>query len=260
MSDDLRVERSGPVLTVTADRPERHNAMTLEMYDALHAACETADADPDVKVLVLRGAGDKAFVSGTEISTFADVSDGAAGIAYEQRIARVVDRLEDVRVPTVAAVRGYCMGGGLALAAVCDVRVATRSARFGVPIARTLGNCLSVNSVSVLVGQLGPARTLDLLLRARSLTGEEATGAGFVAELCDDDALDQALAGVVDTLLAHAPRTLAASKAAVARLRRAGLPADPIGEDLVASAFGSEDFRRAVAGFGSGRPAVWRGV
>ena len=260
MSDDLLVERSGPVLSVTANRPERHNAMTLEMYDRLHAACETADADPDVRVLVLRGAGESAFVSGTDISTFQDVTDGSAGIAYEQRIARVVDRLEDVTVPTVAAVRGYCMGGGLALAAVCDLRVATRSARFGVPIARTLGNCLSVNSVSVLVGQLGPARTLDLLLRARSLTGEEAAAAGFVAELCDDDALDDALAGVVDTLLAHAPLTIAAAKAAVTRLRRAALPADPIGEDLVASAFGSDDFRRAVAGFGSGEPTVWRGV
>ena len=260
MSDDLLVERSGPVLTVTADRPDRHNAMTLEMYDALHDACETADADPDVKVLVLRGSGERAFVSGTEISTFAGVSDGADGVAYEQRIARVVNRLEDVTVPTVAAVRGYCMGGGLALAAVCDIRVATRSARFGVPIARTLGNCLSVNSVSVLVGQLGPARTLDLLLRARTLTGEEAAAAGFVAELCDDDGLDAALEEVVDTLLAHAPLTLAASKAAVTRLRRAALPADPIGEDLVASAFGSADFRRAVAGFGSGEAAVWEGA
>ena len=263
MSDDLLVERSGPVLTVTANRPERHNAMTLAMYDQLFSACRAADNDPHVRVLVLRGAGEKAFVSGTDISTFADFSDGAAGadgIAYERRIAEVVNRLEDVTVPTVAAVRGYCMGGGLALAAVCDLRVATRSARFGVPIARTLGNCLSVNSVSVLVGQLGPARTLDLLLRARSLTGEEAAAAGFVAELCEDDALDAALAGVVDTLLAHAPLTLAASKAAVTRVRRAGLPADPIGEDVVASAFGSDDFRQAVAGFGSGRPTVWRGV
>ena len=260
MSDDLLVERSGPVLTVTANRPERHNAMTLEMYDALHAACETADEDAGVKVLVLRGAGEKAFVSGTDIGTFADVTDGAAGIAYERRIAQVVNRLEDVTVPTVAAVRGFCMGGGLALAAVCDLRVATRSARFGVPIARTLGNCLSVNSVSVLVGQLGPARTLDLLLRARSLTGEEAEAAGFVAELCDDDALDDALAAVVGTLLAHAPLTLAASKAAVARVRRAALPEDPIGEDLVASAFGSEDFRRAVAGFASRAPTTWRGA
>ena len=163
-------------------------------------------------------------------------------------------------VPTVAAVHGYCMGGGLALAAVCDLRVATRSARFGVPIARTLGNCLSVNSVSVLVGQLGPARTLDLLLRARSLTGEEAEAAGFVAELCDDDALDATLSGVVETLLAHAPLTIAASKAAVTRLRRAALPDDPIGEDLVADAFGSDDFQRAVAGFGAKAPATWRGA
>lgn len=260
MSDDLLVERTGPVLTVTANRPERHNAMTFEMYDRLHAACEVADADPDVKVLVLRGAGDKAFVSGTDISTFRDVRDGADGVAYEQRIARVVNRLEDVTVPTVAAVRGYCLGGGLALAAVCDLRVATRSARFGVPIARTLGNCLSVNSVSVLVGQLGPARTLDLLLRARMLDADDAAAAGFVAELCDDDELDTALAAVVDTLSAMAPLTVTASKVAVTRLRRAGLPADPIGEDVVARTFGSDDFRRAVAGFATGGRATWRGA
>jgi enoyl-CoA hydratase/carnithine racemase len=259
MSDDLLVERSGSVLTVTANRPERHNAMTFEMYDRLHAACDTADTDPDVKALVLRGAGDKAFVSGTDISTFDDVHDGADGVAYERRIARVVNRLEEVTVPTVAAVRGYCLGGGLALAAVCDLRVSTRSARFGVPIARTLGNCLSVNSVSVLVGQLGPARTLDLLLRARQLDAAEAAAAGFVAEVCDDDQLDATLATVLDTLLAMAPTTVLASKAAVTRLRRAGLPDDPIGEDLVSRAFGSGDFRRAVAGFGSGESAPWRG-
>jgi enoyl-CoA hydratase/carnithine racemase len=234
--------------------------MTFEMYDRLHAACETADEDPDLRVLVLRGAGEKAFVSGTDISTFHDVQDGPAGVVYEERIARVVNRLEEVTVPTVAAVRGYCMGGGLALAAVCDLRVATRSARFGVPIARTLGNCLSVNSVSVLVGQLGPARTLDLLLRARSLDAEEAAAAGFVAEVCDDDALDATLTEVVDTILAHAPLTITASKAAVTRLRHAALPDDPIGEDLVASAFGSDDFRRAVAGFGSRDRATWRGA
>lgn len=247
----------GAVLTVTFDRPEQHNAMTFAMYDGLHAACETADSDDDVQAMVLRGAGGKAFVSGTDIAAFRTFRDGADGVAYEERIARVVNRLEDVTVPTVAAVEGYCLGGGLALAAVCDLRVATRSAHFGVPIARTLGNCLSMNSVSVLVARLGSARVLDMLLRARLLDAEEAHAAGFVTEVCNDDGLDVTLEDVMRTLLSHAPLTQWASKVAVARLRRAALPG---GDDMVARVFGSEDFHRAVAAFGSGQPATWEGV
>jgi enoyl-CoA hydratase/carnithine racemase len=259
MSENLRIDRAGAVVTATFDRPSRHNAMTYEMYDALFAACEDVDRDDGVKVLVLRGAGGRAFVSGTDIATFRDFRDGADGVAYERRIARVLNRLEDVRVPTVAVVEGYCVGGGLAIAAVCDLRVATRSSRFGMPIARTLGNCLSMNSLSILVAQLGRSRALDLVLRARLLDGAEAHAAGFVAELCDDGALDGALAGVVETLLSHAPLTMWATKVAVARLRRANLPD---ADDLVTRVFGSDDFRRAVAAFGSssgGKPVPWTG-
>lgn len=248
MSDDLEVSRDGAVLSVTFNRPERHNAMTREMYDGLYAACETADAGDGVKVLVLRGAGGKAFVSGTDIASFRGFASGGDGVEYERRIARVVNRLEDVRVPTVAAVEGYCVGGGLAIAAVCDLRVATLSSRFGMPIARTLGNCLSMNSVSILVAHLGPARTLDLLLRATMLDGAAAHAAGFVTELCPDDALDRTLASVLPTLQGHAPLTMWAAKVAVARVRRANLPP---GEDLVTRVYGSRDFRRAVAAFGS---------
>lgn len=254
---DVRVTLEDSVLTVTFDRPEQHNALTFAMYDALYDACERADTEPGVRALVLRGAGGRAFAAGTDISAFREFTDGADGVAYEERITRVVNRLEEVAVPTVAAVGGYCLGGGLALAAVCDLRLATRSSRFGVPIARTLGNCLSMNSVSVIVERLGAPRTLDVLLRARLLDAEQALAAGFVAEICDDDALDATLRDVLDTLLAHAPLTMWATKAAVARLRRQSLPD---GDDLVAAAFGSDDFRRAVAGFGSGQPARWDGA
>jgi enoyl-CoA hydratase/carnithine racemase len=248
MTADLRVTRVGPVMTVTFDRPAQHNAMTFAMYDALYAACDAADADDEVKVMVLRGAGGRAFASGTDITVFHDFHDGADGIAYEQRLSRVVNRLEEVAVPTVAAVEGYCLGGGLAIAAVCDLRVATRSAKFGMPIARTLGNCLSLNSISILVGRLGPARTLDMLLRARLFDGEEAHAAGFVAETCEVGALDEAITGVTEKLLAHAPLTMWATKVAVARIRRANLPSD---DDLVGRVYGSDDFRRGVAAFGS---------
>jgi enoyl-CoA hydratase/carnithine racemase len=167
-----------------------------------------------------------------------------------------VNRLEEVTVPTVAAVEGACVGGGLALAAACHLRVATRSSRFGVPIARTLGNCLSMNSYSLLVHHLGPARTLDLLLRARLLTADEAHGAGFVSEVADDGGLDGVLTPLVETLLAHAPLSMKAAGQAVARLRRAQLPD---GDDLVREVFGSEDFRAGVRAFVAREQVTWRG-
>jgi enoyl-CoA hydratase/carnithine racemase len=256
MSDELRVERVGPALEVTFDRPQAHNALTFAMYEGLHAACEAADDDPDVTVLVLRGAGGRAFVSGTDIAQFAGF-DGAAGVAYEQRITRVVRRLEDTEVPTVAAIDGYCIGGGLAVAAACDLRIATTASRFGVPIARTLGNCLSMDTQALLVAHLGPARTLDMLLRARLLDAAEVHAAGFVTQLVDDaDALAAALAATVEALAGHAPLTMWATKRAVARLRRAALPE---GDDLVERVYGSADFAAGVAAFGTRTRPSWEG-
>lgn len=255
-SHELLVTRNGAVLTVTFNRPQQRNAMTWAMYDGLYDACVQADEDDDVRLMVLRGAGERAFVAGTDIAQFRDFVSGEEGVTYEQRIARVLDRLEDVTVPTVAAVQGFCVGGGLAMAAVCDLRIATRSAQFGVPIARTLGNCLSMNTHSLLVHHLGPARTLDLLLRARLLTGDQAHAAGFVSELCEDSELDETLRRLIEPMLQHAPLTMWAAKQAVARLRRAQLPD---GDDLVVRAFGSQDFHRAVDAFASKEQVTWTG-
>jgi enoyl-CoA hydratase/carnithine racemase len=253
---DLLVDRDGPALQVTFNRPQAHNALTFAMYEGLYEACEKADADRDIRVLVLRGAGGKAFVSGTDISQFADF-DGAAGVEYEDRMTRILGRLEDTAVPTVAAIDGYCVGGGLAIAAMCDLRIATPASRFGVPIARTLGNCLSMDTCSLLVAHLGRSRTLDMLLRARLLDAAEAHGAGFVTQLVDDGAaLDAALADTVSTLAAHAPLSMWATKQSVARLRRAALPD---GEDIVSRVYGSADFRSAVASFAEKRRPVWTG-
>jgi enoyl-CoA hydratase/carnithine racemase len=254
-TSELVVAQDGAVLTVTFNRPRQRNAMTFAMYDGLHGACERADADEGIRVLVLRGAGDKAFVSGTDIAQFAGF-DGDDGVAYEARITRVINRLEDVTVPTVAAIHGFCVGAGLALAAACDLRVATGSARFGVPIARTLGNCLSMNTHSLLLFHLGPARTLDLLLRARLLSAADAHAAGFVSELCADDGLDQAVTELVAPLLQHAPLTMWAAKQATVRFRRAGLPD---GDDIVRRVFGSQDFDAAVAAFATKSPVRWQG-
>ena len=253
---ELIVERDGPVLTVTFNRPAQRNAMTWAMYDGLYEACERADADDDIRVLVLRGAGEDAFVAGTDITQFAEFVDGDDGIAYERKITRVLDRLEDVNVPTVAAVRGYCVGAGLAIAAVCDLRVATPDAQFGVPVARTLGNCLSMPTYALLVHHLGPARTLDLLLNARMYDGPAAYAAGFLAELVED--LDDAVQRTVDRLVGHAPLTMWATKEAVRRLRRAAA-ANVDGDDIVGRVYASDDFHGAVQAFTNKQKRVWIG-
>jgi len=254
---DLLVEHDGPVLQVTFNRPAAHNALTFAMYEGVHDACEKADADPDVRALVLRGAGGRAFVAGTDIAQFAGF-DGPAGVEYEERMTRVLRRLEDTAVPTVAAVDGYCVGGGLALAAACDLRIATTASRFGVPIARTLGNCLSMDTIALLVANLGRSRALDMLLRARLLDAAEAHAAGFVTQLVGDaEALDDTLAATVAALASHAPLSMWATKQALARLRRAGLPD---GDDLVARVYGSADFASAVAAFARKERATWTGA
>ncbi|WP_157247027.1 enoyl-CoA hydratase/isomerase family protein [Nonomuraea typhae] len=253
---ELLVSVDGPVLRVVFNRPDRHNALTWAMWDGLHEACERADSDPGIKLMTLSGAGGRAFVAGTDISQFTAFAGGQDGIAYERKVQRIVDRLEQVRVPTLAVVRGYCVGGGLVVAAACDLRIATPDARFGAPIAKTLGNCLSMNTHSLLVHHLGPARTLDMLLRARMFSGEEASAAGFVAELCSPDDLDVRQAEVERRLLAHAPLSMWAAKEAVRRLRVAGLPG---GDDIVAAVFGSDDFRAAVPAFLAKEKVAWQG-
>jgi enoyl-CoA hydratase/carnithine racemase len=256
MPDDLLVEQEGPVLRVTFNRPEQRNALTWHMYDGLVAACERADAEDAIRVMVLRGAGDTAFVAGTDISQFGEFRTGEDGIAYEQRVGRVLDRLASVTVPTVAAISGYCVGAGMAVASVCDLRVATRTARFGVPVARTLGNCLAMPTYALLVGHLGQARALDMLLRARLFTGEELQAAGFLAELCDRPDFEACLAEVVDGLTRNAPLTMWASKEAVRRIRQAQVPD---GDDIVRAVYGSADFHHGVESFLTKRKPRWQG-
>ena len=244
MSGDVHTEPRGPALWVTFDRPEAHNAMTFAMYEALHEACERADADEAVRVLVLRGAGGKAFVAGTDIAQFAAFESGEDGLRYEAEIDRIVGRLEAVAKPTVALVDGFAMGSGLALSAACDLRICTPAARFGLPIARTVGNCLSMANYARLAALLGEARLKDIVLTARAIAAEEALAIGLATELVQD--AEARATELCETLAKHAPQTIRITKEALRRLRAANLPD---GDDLVREAYGSEDFRARVAAF-----------
>jgi len=240
----VRWERSGPAAWITFDRPAAHNAMTFAMYEELFALCERADAEDDVRVLVLRGAGPKAFVAGTDIRQFTAFSSGEDGLEYEATIDRVVGRLERVRKPTVAFVHGFAMGSGLALSAACDLRVCTPAAVFGLPIARTVGNCLSMENYARLAALLGEARLKDLVFRARRMEVEEAAAIGFATEVVPAEEAEAAVQALCETLAGHAAVTLRVTKEALRRTRRV-----PDGDDLVREAYGSEEFRAAVARF-----------
>lgn len=253
-TDDLLVESEDGVLTVTFNRPEARNAMTWDMYMGLAEACETADGDDSIRVMVLRGAGGKAFVAGTDIAQFTEF-DGPAGVAYEKRISEVLARLRAVNIPVIAAIDGYCVGGGLGIAACADVRVASPRARFGVPIARTLGNCLSGDTLGLLIELLGRARVVDMLLRARFIEADEALGAGFVGLVTEDIA--EASAEWAATLKGHAPLTMWSVKEVVRRLSDSGGSVDD--EDIVERIYGSQDFHNAVHAFIDKTPYEWRG-
>lgn len=253
---DLLVERERAVLTVTFNRPEKHNAMTTTMYDGLTEACAEADDDPDLRAMVLTGAGGRAFVAGTDIEGFLGFDGGEDGVRYERRITEVLDALEQVRVPTIAAVSGHCFGGGLALATACDLRLVTPGSRFGYPIARTLGNCLSAATLAALTECLGAARTKSLLMLARPMTAEEAFASGFAAELVEPADMAARTTELAEQLAGHAPLTMWAAKETLRRLRVHSLPDDT---DIISAVYASQDFHHGVRNFLAGRPQAWRG-
>lgn len=256
MTADLLFDVQGPAAFVTFNRPAARNAMTWEMYQALHDACERIDADDDIRVAVFRGAGGKAFVSGTDIRQFLEFDGAADGVAYEQRIGEILDRLEAVRVPTIAVVEGYAVGGGLVIAAACDLRIATPTARFGLPIARTLGNCVAMSTCARLVALIGPARALELVYTAEFVEAERAYHLGLVNSVVAPAELDAHVERLCGQLAGHAPLTMWATKEMIRRLRSAGLPED---DDLLRLCYGSDDFRQGVEAFVAKRPPVWTG-
>ena len=248
--------RDGAVATVTFDRPQARNAMTWTMYEQLADACARIGTDSEVRVAVFRGAGGKAFVAGTDIAQFTDFKSGEDGIEYEKRVARYLAAVDELHVPTLAVIEGWAIGGGLAITAVCDLRIATPESRFGVPIARTLGNCLSAANYALLVAGFGLAAVKRMLLLAENLTAEEAHAAGFLTEVVDAGRIEARATEICERLCGNAPITMQVTKEALRRLRHANLPDD---SDLIRRTYGSEDFRNGVDAFVNKTTPRWKG-
>ena len=243
------------VAKIVFDRPLARNAMTWAMYDQLAAACSVIAADSSVRVATFRGVGGT-FVAGTDISQFATFASAEDGIAYERRMESVIAGIEKLQVPAVAVVEGAVMGGGLILATACDLRIASSVARFGVPISRSVGNCLSIANTARLIAAFGLDRTKRVLLLAESVSAEEALACGFVAQVVAPEAIEEAVTAVCVRLLAHAPIAIRVAKESIRRLCSAALPD---GEDLLRLAYGSDDFKTGVRAFLSKEQPYWRG-
>jgi enoyl-CoA hydratase len=257
IADHLTLEQDGRVVTITFNRPEARNAMTFEMYERLHDLCERFDKDPNVRVVVLTGAGDKAFVSGTDIRQFLTFKTKEDALGYESRITRVLSRIHGMTKPTIAMIQGDAVGGGMFMSLACDLRLAAEHARFGAPIARTLGNFAAPASLALLVATVGPIRAREMVLTARLVGAPEAKTIGLVDEVHPLAGLEARARELAARITEHAPLTMAAVKEATRRYIAGVAPKDL--EDLILSCYLSEDFQEGVRAFLDKRRADWKG-
>ena len=256
-AEHLVLEREGRIAWVTFNRPEARNAMTFEMYERLHDTCDALDRDPDVRVVVLRGAGDKSFVSGTDIRQFLDFTTREDALTYEGRITRVLARVAAMTKPTIAMIQGDAVGGGLFMSLACDLRICAEHARFGAPVARTLGNCTAPLSFTLLAMTVGPFRAREILLTARLVDAQEAKTLGLVDRVYPASELLTRVREQAQQLTELAPLTLAAIKEATRRVTAPSALRDA--EDIILSCYLSADFKEGVRAFLEKRKAEWQG-
>ena len=246
---DLLVRRTDHMAQVVFNRPERHNAFTSHTYEGLLQLCAELREDRDTRVVVFRGAGGRAFAAGNEISEFTSLSHGEDGVAYEAKVGRVLRGIAELPQVTIAAVEGICVGGGLAVAAHCDLRIATEGSRFGYPIARTLGNALSAFIVYRTATVFGESLTREMLLASRLVDADRAHAAGAVMSVVRHDALDREIAHLADGISRASMMTITATKEQL--LRRSDSlevsPADDV--ERLEKVYGAPDFREGVRAF-----------
>jgi enoyl-CoA hydratase len=257
--DEILFRTDGSLAFVTFNRPAARNALTWRMYEGLFEFCDRVDTDGAIRIMILTGAGDQAFVAGTDIEQFRAFRTAQDATGYERRIERVIDRLERVGKPTIAMIRGACVGAGLAIAAACDFRLSTPDLRMGAPIARTLGNCLSMNNYARVLELAGPARAKELIMLARLLTADEALKLGLVTEVVGADRLESRVREIAGELMQLAPLTLRTTKEAIRRLQVRRRLETGEGDELIETCYMSDDFRGAVQAFLEKRPYIWTG-
>jgi enoyl-CoA hydratase len=253
--------RRGAVEWIIFNRPQSRNAITHAMESELTEIFRGLNGDPGVRAVVLTGAaGTKpAFMAGADMGDLQAAATPQASMQMEETSEAMLMALEAVRAPVIAAMAGACVGQGALMASACDVRLASASLKFGFPIARTVGNCLSLKNYARLVAMVGLARAKDLVFDPALLDGEQAVAAGYAKEcLRSDEALLARAQQLAESLAALAPLTLWATKESLRRLRDAALPTDA-GDELLQACYLSQDYGEATAAFLSKRAPVFTG-
>jgi enoyl-CoA hydratase len=259
MSEEILYAVNDCVGRITFNRPEARNAFTFRMYERLAEICHAATADSSIKVLVLTGTDETAFAAGTDISEFKKFSTAQDALDYEVRINNLLDAFERIPIPTIGAIAGACTGGGTTIAACCDLRIGAANARFGVPIARTLGNCLSMANYARLVALLGTARAKEILFTGRLIDAAEAHSLGLLSEVLPDYASLQARAEeLARTIASRAPLTLRATKEALRRIKEKMTPEED--NNMILSCYMSHDFKEGMDAFLNKRTPKWTGT
>ena len=252
----VTIELRDKIAYITFDHVAARNAMTVEMYQSLKTICEDLAKNPSIRVAIFRGAGGKSFVSGSDIAQFTSFKDGEDGIRYEEAIHDYLNPLALLPIPTIAVIDGMAVGGGLAIATCCDFRISTPDAKFGVPIARTLGNCLYPGNIAWLAAHMGMNIVRRMLLLAEMVSARELHAQGYLLATHDADRLGNQADILAERLSKLAPITQKASKLAMARIIANQLPDC---QDLIRETYGSDDFKNGVASFLKGEPPIWVG-
>ena len=249
----LNLQIDGAIARITFNNPAARNAMTWPMYEELKSICDALAINPSIRVAIFRGAGDKAFVSGSDIQQFVDLKKDEA---YEVAVDNIFSSLQQLPMPTIALIEGLAVGSGLLIATACDFRISTHDARFGIPVARTLGNCLSPSNLSWISAHLGIPMVKKMLLTSELIKAPELLASGYLYETANAEEITQAADALAQKLATLAPITQKASKLTIARLLQSNLPECT---DLMRETYNSQDFKEGVNAFLEGRPPKWAG-
>ena len=249
----LNLEIIGHIARITFNNPAARNAMTWPMYEELKTICDDLAKNPKVRVAIFRGAGDKAFVSGSDIQQFVDLQKDEA---YEVAVDHIFISLQELPIPTIALIEGLAVGSGLLMATACDFRISTPEARFGIPVAKTLGNCLSPSNLAWISAHLGVPTVKKMLLTAELIKAPQLLDSGFLYQTVEGTDITAAGEALAEKLAALAPITQKASKIALSRILNSNLPDCT---DLMRETYNSNDFKEGVNAFLEGRPPKWNG-
>jgi enoyl-CoA hydratase len=260
ITSKMLAEKDGAVGHIIFNNPARHNAVSLEMWQGLAQIMDDFEADDAVRVIVVSGAGGKAFVSGADISEFKEKranEDAAAAYSRISEASRL--RLQDTLKPTIAMIRGYCIGGGLATAITCDIRIAAEGSRFGIPAAK-LGLGYAYDGIKKLIDLVGPAYAREIFYTARQFNAEEAVGMGLINRLVPDGELESYVKNYCEMIAANAPLTIRAAKQIVREALKDESKRDmALCKRVVDECFASEDYTEGRTAFMEKRRPVFKG-